>query len=275
VIFVFELKRCFAFANLMRPSARSPEVKFEPFPRDARFALNVTHFLMLKSLPHHENRNLGHILLEDLASVYHAMESFDLLDAGGRIVLHQNVSITDHIKGIVPVSRSYPFFFFPHKTAFIEDYPSGTCFERMVVGHLAVEWLWQFSLHRSGHYARFRKFYLQQLQLQHVVSAWAFRPRVIVNFYPRGVTGQHKTWIDVCKLSRQLADTFPEAEFRCISMHTMTIELQAQMTAAAAVHVWPNGECVLQRSPAPNPFLTGCDRAKVCTITAPLTLGVF
>ena len=95
----------------MRPSARSPEVKFEPFPRDARFALNVTHFLMLKSLPHHENRNLGHILLEDLASVYHAMESFDLLDAGGRIVLHQNVSITDHIKGIVPVSRSYPFFF--------------------------------------------------------------------------------------------------------------------------------------------------------------------
>ncbi len=245
MIFVFYLKQCFAFANLMRPIVRSPEVKFETFPRDARFASNITHFLMLKSLPHHENRNLGHILLEELASVYHAMESFDLLEAGGRIVLHQNVSITDHIKGIIPVSRSYPFYFFPHTTAFIEDYPSGTCFERMVVGHLAVEWLWQFSLHRSGHYARFRKFYLQQLQLQPIVSAWAFRPRVIVNFYPRVVTGQHRTWIDVCKLSQQLGNTFPDAEFRCISMHSMTIELQAQLIAAASVHVWPNGACVL------------------------------
>ena len=65
------------------------------------------------------------------------------------------------------------------------------------------------------------------------------------------------------------------ADFRCISMHTMTIELQAQLTAAAAVHVWPNGECVLKRSPAPNPSLTGCDRANVCAITAPAALGVF
>ena len=243
LIVVLELELCAALVARKLMCNRSPNVKFEPFPTDVRFASNVTHFLMLKSLPHHEKRNLGHILLEDLSSVYHAMESFDLLDAGGRIVLHQNVSITDHIRGLIPVSRSYPFFLFPRTTAFIEDYPSGTCFERMAVGHLAVEWLWQFSLHRSGHYARFRKFYLQQLQLQHVVSAWAYRPRVIVNFYPRVVIGQHRTWIDVCKLSQQLGDTFPDAEFRCIAMHSMSIELQAQLTAAAAVHVWPNGAC--------------------------------
>jgi hypothetical protein len=222
---------------------RAPQIKFESFPEDVRFALNVTHFLMLKSLPHHEIRNMGHILLEDLASAFHAMESFDLLDAGGRIVLHQNVSVTDHIRGLIPASRSYPFFLFPHTTTFIEDYPSGTCFERMVVGQLAVEWLWQFSLHRAGHYSRFRMFYLRQLQLEHVVSSWYFRPRVIVNFYPRVVMGSHKTWIDVCKLSRQLRDTFPDAEFRCISMHSMVIELQVQLIAAAVVHVWPNGAC--------------------------------
>ena len=30
-------------------------------------------------------------------------------------------------------------------------------------------------------------------------------------------------------------------------MHTVTMELQAEMTAAAAVDVWRNSECVLKR----------------------------
>ena len=54
----------------------------------------------------------------------------------------------------------------------------------------------------------------------------------------------------------------------------MTMELQAALTAAAAVDVWPNGECVSKRSAVPNPSLGGCDRANVCAITAPLALGV-
>ena len=82
----------------------------------------------------------------------------------------------------------------------------------MIAGHAAVEWLWQFSLHRCAHYARFRKLRLQQLQLQRVLAARALRPLVVADFYTSGVTAQHKTWIHVCELSTQLAHTFPDVQ---------------------------------------------------------------
>lgn len=90
----------------------------------------------------------------------------------------------------------------------------------MVVWHAAVERLWQFTLHRCAHHARFRKLCLQQLQLQRVAAACAFRPLLTANFCPRGATAQHKTGIDVCELSRRLAHAFPDMQivdaFRCI-----------------------------------------------------------
>jgi len=183
-------------------------------------------------------------VFENLAGVYHAMESFDLLEAGGRILLHQNVSISDYNSGPWKVPRSNHFYLFPHTSAFIEEYPDNTCFERVVVGHAGVASLhsFDFSRHRAAHYARFRRYYLKLLLLEHAVSSARFRPKVVVNFYPKVVHGHEVIWKDVCKLSALLKSLFLDVEFRCITLHSTTLELQAQLISEAAVHVWPNGE---------------------------------
>ena len=69
------------------------------------------------------------------------------------------------------------------------------------------------------------------------------RPKngLVVNFYPRTVAGTHSTWSDVCKLSGVLAETFPDAEFRCVVLHTMSVRVQLQLISEAVVHVWPHG----------------------------------
>jgi hypothetical protein len=172
------------------------------------------------------------------------MESFDLLDAGGRILLYQNVSISDWVSGVWNVPRSNHFYMFPHTSAFIEEYPNNTCFERIVAGHAGVASLHSldFSRHRAAHHARFRMFYLRVLRLEHMVSKSRFRPKVTVNFYPKVVKGNEAIWKDVCKLSALLNDVFPDAEFRCIALHSTSLELQVQLISEAAVHVWPNGE---------------------------------
>jgi hypothetical protein len=224
---------------------RFPKISFDPLPTSGvRFARNITYFLTLKR--ERSNRNFGHAVFENLAGIYHAMESFDLLDAGGRILLFQNVSVSDYVSGVWNVSRYNHFYFFPHNSAFIEEYPSGTCFQRMVVGHAGVASLFSldFSRHRAAHYVRFRRFYLKLLNLEHVVTSLHYRPKVVVNVYPKIVRGNHVIWKDVCKLSTMLTDLFPDVEFRCIALHSTNLELQAQLISAAAVHVWPNGESI-------------------------------
>ena len=170
----------------------------------------------------------------------------------------------------------------PHTAAFIDEYPSGTCFRSMVVGHTAVASLHSvdFSRHRAAHIARFRRFYLQQLQLHHCVAGSHPRRKIVVNVYPKVVRGLNFVWSDVCKLSKLLEETFLNVEFRCIALHSMSIELQAilcnptprvlpnqtpnqtsfpyhnviissqvQLISAATVHVWPNGTCPCSNSP--------------------------
>jgi hypothetical protein len=239
---------------------------FEPLPDNVRFAKNITHFLAFNWNDHKNIRNFGHVVYEGLASMYHAMESFDLLEAGGRVVHFQNLSISDFITGPWKCPRSGYFYLFPHTSTFMEEYPSGTCFHRMVVGHTAVASIWNrhFSVHRTAHLARFRRFYLHLLQLDNVVTRSQRREKVVVNFYPRHVRGWVSTWKDVCKLSVLLEEVFSDVEFRCISLHSMSIELQAiprihrnreacphhethsnlqaQAISSAAVHVWPNGK---------------------------------
>lgn len=52
-----------------------PELVFDDFPSNVRFAKNVTHFLALsKGNP----KKFGHDVYENMASIYHAMESFDI-----------------------------------------------------------------------------------------------------------------------------------------------------------------------------------------------------
>jgi hypothetical protein len=175
------------------------------------------------------------------------MESFDLLDAGGRVLLYQNVSISDWVSSPWKVPRSNHFYMFPHTSAFIEEYPNNTCFERIVAGHAGVASLFSpdFSRHRAAHFARFRMFYLRVLRLEHMVSKSRLRPRVTVNFYPKVVIGNELIWKDVCKLSALLNGVFPDVEFRCIVLHSASLELQVQLISEAAVHVWPNGETKL------------------------------
>ena len=207
---------------------RKPDVVFGPIPPNVRFAKNITHFLAVKD--NHKNiRNFGHAVFEGLASMYHAMESFDLLEASGRLVHFQNVSISDFIPGLWKAPRSSYFYLFPHISAFIEEYPSGTCFHKMVVGHTAVASIWnkQFSVHRAAHIARFRRFYLHHLQLDNKVARSHRRNKIVVNFYPRHVRGWRSCWKDVCKLSMLLEEVFMDVEFRCVSLHSMSIELQA------------------------------------------------
>jgi hypothetical protein len=207
---------------------RKPNVVFAPIPQNVRFAKNITHFLALKD-DHKNIRNFGHAVFEGLASMYHAMESFDLLESGARLVHFQNVSISNFILGPWKAPRSGYFYLFPHISAFIEEYPSGTCFHKMVVGHTAVASIWnkQFSVHRAAHIARFRRFYLHHLQLDNVVARSHRRKKIVVNFYPRHVRGWRSCWKDVCKLSMLLEEVFMDVEFRCVSLHSMSIELQA------------------------------------------------
>jgi len=164
-----------------------------------------------------------------MASVYHAMESFDLLSAGGRQVHFQHLHWTDFYPIGWKPPRSGPFYIFPHTAAFMDEYPSGTCFRRMVVGHTAVASLGSldFSRHRSAHIARFRRFYLQQLQLGNFVTRSHPRSKIVVNFFPKYVRGLEYVWSDVCKLSELLEETFFNVEFRCIALRSMSIELQA------------------------------------------------
>ena len=52
---------------------RHPQIRFDDFPSSVRFAKNVTHFLIeILGSP----RNFGHNVYRNMASVYHAMESF-------------------------------------------------------------------------------------------------------------------------------------------------------------------------------------------------------
>ena len=164
-----------------------------------------------------------------MASVYHAMESFDLLSAGGRQVHFQHLHWTDFLPIGWKPPRSGPFYIFPHTAAFMDEYPSGTCFRRMVVGHTAVASLHSrdFSRHRAAHIARFRRFYLQQLNLHQVLTRPHPRSKIVVIFYPKVVQGLLYVWNDVCKLSKLLEETFFNVEFRCIALHSMSIELQA------------------------------------------------
>jgi hypothetical protein len=213
--------------NILRIFCRDPQIVFGKIPSSVRFAKNVTHFLALhrRSL----GKNFGHDLFEKIASVYHAMESFDLLPEGGRQVHFQNLSLSDYLPNYVKCSRSGAFYLFPHVAAFIEEYPSGTCFHKMVVGHAGVGSLWssEVSRHRAAHILRFRNFYLDLLQLRHVVTKSHPRGKIIFNFYPKLVVGNQEVWSDVCKLSRLLEDSFSNVEFRCISLHSMSVELQA------------------------------------------------
>ena len=205
------------------------------------------------------------------------MESFDILTAGGRQVHFQHVLWTDLYPLDWKPPRSGPFYMFPHTAAFMDEYPSGTCFRRIVVGHTAVASLHglDFSRHSAAHFLRFRRFYLQQLNLHQFVTSSHSRSKIVVNFYPKLVRGHEFVWSDVCKLSKLLEETFFNVEFRCIVLHNLSIELQAilwnptsrvfpiqtilsnsdyhllttssfsclqvQLISAAAVHVWPNG----------------------------------
>jgi hypothetical protein len=206
---------------------RHPQIVFGKIPSSVRFAKNVTHFLALHRV--HKRKNFGHDLFEKIASVYHAMESFDVLSEGGRQVHFQNLSLSDYLPNYVKCPRSGAFYLFPHVAAFIEEYPSGTCFHKMVVGHAGVGSLWssEVSRHRAAHTLRFRNFYLELLQLRHVVTKSHLRSKVIFNFYPKLVYGNREVWSDVCKLSKMLEDSFYNVEFRCISLHSMSVELQA------------------------------------------------
>ena len=259
---------------------RHPQITFGKIPASVRFAKNVTHFLAFHRVASY-GKNFGHDLFEKIAYVYHAMESFDLLSEGGRQVHFQNVSLSDYLPNYVKCPRSGAFYLFPHVAAFIEEYPSGTCFHKMVVGHAGVGSLWssEVSRHRSAHILRFRNFYLELLQMRHIVTKSHFRSKIIFNFYPKLVVGNREVWSDVCKLSKLLENSFSNVEFRCISLHSMSVELQAiiqfdfslfelpcterfdanflslstflvllicasqiQLIAAATVHVWPNGK---------------------------------
>lgn len=209
---------------------------FDNVPSNVRFAKNVTHFLALSKS---SGKNFGHDIYENMASVYHAMESFDILTAGGRQVHFQHVSWTDfHPIGWKP-RRSGPFYLFPHTAAFMDEYPSGTCFRRMVIGHTAVGSLHSldFSRHRSAHIMRFRRFYLQLLNLHHVVTSSHPRSKIVVNFYPKLVLGLTLVWSDVCKLSKLLEENFFNVEFRCIVLHTLSIELQAILLCVFQIKV--------------------------------------
>jgi hypothetical protein len=186
-------------------------------------------------------RNFGHVVFEYLAGIFHAMEMFNLISEDGRILLfRRNIAESEGPPQNIP--RELPFPLFSRRSAHLEEYPSGTCFRRLLVGATSVTSLFGgWSYFRASHIVRFRHYYLQTMGLAHLATTMRARSRLIVNFYPRVVAGTHSTWSDVCKLSTVLAETFPDAEFRCIVLHTMSTRVQLQLISEAVINVWPHG----------------------------------
>lgn len=227
----------FAHVSLGEPG--KPEVGFnvvfvfgQSIPEHARFSASMIHYAM--------NRhwsgilgNFGHAVWEELGGVFHAMHLFDLPRDDGRIVwfnLHT-----------LPRATTY---FFPRTPVYIGEYDDGTCFEHMVVGFRGVNsFTHGFSLHRSAHAVEFRKHYLSLLGLQHLTSKRRRRKPVVVNLYPKLVVGNAEVWSDVCALAQTVELLFPRLHFRCVLLHEMSVEVQAQVIAEATIHVWPNGRC--------------------------------
>ncbi len=101
-------------------------------------------------------------------------------------------------------------------------------------------WSWGshgFSLHHSAHAVEFRKHHLSLLGLQHLTSKRRRR-----NLYPKLVVGNAEVWSDVCRLVQTVELLFPRLHFRCVVLHEMSVEVQAQVIAEATIHVWLNGK---------------------------------
>lgn len=218
-----------------------PEIVFEPIPQTARFATNVTHVMFEKQWDR-ALRNFGHVMYEYLAGIFHAMEMFNLISEDGRILLFRRNDVENEAPALNKIPRELPFPLFPRRSVLLEEYPSGTCFRRLLVGATSVTSLFfGWSFFRAAHIVRFRSYYLQTMGMAHLATAARAKNSLIVNFYPRVVAGTHSTWSDVCKLSAVLSETFPAAEFRCLVLHTMSVRVQIQLISEAVVHVWPHG----------------------------------
>jgi hypothetical protein len=218
-----------------QPHATGFNVEFEfgqNIPAHARFAANMTHYAMTR---HFRGilGNFGHAVWEELGGVFHAMHLFDLPRDDGRIVWFNQHAFP----------RATPYFF-PRTPSFISEYDDGTCFEHMVVGFRGVNsFTLGFSLHRSAHAVEFRKHYLSLFGLQHLTSKRRRRQHVFVNLYPKLVIGNAEIWSDVCSLAQNVEPLFPLLHFRCVVLHEMSVDVQAQVIAEATIHVWPNGTC--------------------------------
>jgi hypothetical protein len=207
------------------------DLVFGHIPIHARFAANITHYAMIRHT-NFANKNFGHLVWEEFGGVFHAMHLFDLPRDDGRIVLFNNHAI-----------RRDAQLYLPRTPAYIDEYPNGTCFEQMVAGFRGISSLAHgFSLFRTAHTVEFRKFYLSLLNADHLVVKTRRRERIVVNMYPKVVVGNAHVWNDVCKLSETVEPLFPKVQFRCISLHDMSIEVQSQAISEATVHIWPNGD---------------------------------
>ena len=95
-------------------------------PADSRFAANITHYVMYrhcKTGVAGNTFNFGHAIWEDLGGVFHAMHLFDLPRDDGRVIFTNSHHINRNQQ-----------FLFPRIPVYIDEYPDGTCFEKMVVG---------------------------------------------------------------------------------------------------------------------------------------------
>ena len=215
----------------------APTIIFGRIPLETTFAANIVHYAMQREgrAVKREYRNFGHAVWEELGSIFHALQTFDLPREDGRIVL-----LTDHGQ-----SKTFPPLF-SRVSAYIDEFPNGTCFRRMVMGFAGVGSFEQgFSLYRSAHSVEFRKFYLNMLNVTHLTTKPRRGAPIIVNMYPKVVVGNGHVWSDVCKLANELSDMFSKLQFRCISLHEMSLEVQAQVISQATIHVWPNGMCMI------------------------------
>jgi hypothetical protein len=208
----------------------APSFVFDSFiPAKARFAANIAHYAMMIPTP---DFNFGHRVWEDLGGIFHAMHLFDLPRDDGRVVLFNSHSMP----------RNQVLSFFPRATAYIDEYPDGTCFQQMVVGFRGMNaFKHGFSLHRTAHSVEFRKHYLKVLNAEHLTAKTRRRPQVIVNMYPKVVKGNKIVWKDICKLIENAEILLPKVLFRCIALHKMSFEVQVQVISEATVNIWPNG----------------------------------
>jgi hypothetical protein len=118
----------------------------------------------------------------------------------------------------------------------LEDYSSGTCFRKLIVGQQSA-WGLGSGFSKAGPSLRnFRDNIFQNLNLHFGRPPTAHR----INLYVKNGGWNGPVWPDICALQPRIARMFL-MEIQCVDLAAETLQQQFALVSRATVHVTPHG----------------------------------